>query len=103
MASATTVAINRRQSDRIKAVLPVRVSGTDASGSPFQQPAHTLDITPTGARLGAVHHELKTEDKLTVQYRQRKAEFRIVWTKLLEGAREYQVGLQAVTKEKVWA
>jgi len=87
----------------MKAVLPVRVWGTDVSGSSFQQPAHTLDITPAGARLGAIHHELKAEDKLTVQYRQRKAEFRIVWTKLLEGAREYQVGLQAVTKEKVWA
>ena len=99
---STSVEINRRGLDRIKAVLPVRVWGTDASGNSFQQTAHTLDITPTGARLGSIHHELKAQDRLTVQYRQHKAEFRIVWTKLLEGAREYQVGLQAATKEKVW-
>jgi hypothetical protein len=101
--ASTSVEINRRSQDRTKAVLPVRVWGKDAAGSPFQETAHTLDITPTGARLGAIHHALKAEDKLTVQYRQRRAEFRVVWTKLLDGAHEYQVGLQATTKEKeVW-
>ncbi len=102
--ASTSVEVNRRRQDRIKAVLPVRVWGTDASGSSFQDTAHTLDITPEGARLGAIRHELKAEDKLTVQYRQRKTEFRVVWTKLLDGAREYQVGLQATTKEReAWA
>ena len=92
--------VERRQ-DRVKAVLPVKVIGKDAAGKSFEDLAHTLDITPGGGRLGAVHHQLKVADQLTVQYRQYKMEFRVVWTKLLDKAREYQVGLQMIEKDKV--
>jgi hypothetical protein len=94
------VGIERRRQDRIKAVLPVQVRGNDVSGNSFQEIAHTLDITPAGVRLGAIHHELKVLDKLTVQYRRRKMVFRVVWTRLLEGSGEYQVGLQAIEQEE---
>lgn len=90
----------RRRQDRIKAVLPVQVGGNDSSGSSFQEIAHTLDITLAGARLGAIHHELKVRDELTVQYRRRKMTFRVIWTRLLEGTGEYQVGLQALEQEE---
>jgi len=93
----------RRRQGRIKAVLPVQVNGNDTFGNSFQEIAHTLDITPTGARLGAIHHELKVLDELTVQYRHRKMGFRVVWTRPLEGSGEYQVGLQAIgQEEKGW-
>jgi hypothetical protein len=39
-------------------------------------------------------------DTLTIFYRQRKMEFTVVWTKLLDGRSEYQVGLQAFSQEK---
>ena len=81
-------------------MLPVRVRGTDTSGAPFEALAHTLDLTPTGARLGAIRHELKALDTLTIFYHQRRMEFTVVWTKLLEGKREYQVGLQTFSQEK---
>lgn len=81
-------------------MLPVRVRGTDASGATFEALAHTLDLTAIGARLGAIHHPLKTLDTLTIFYHQRRMEFTVVWTKLLEGRREYQVGLQACSQEK---
>jgi hypothetical protein len=97
---ATSVKTNRRQQDRVHAVLPVRVRGTDASGASFEVLAHTLDLTPTGARLGAIHHELKALDTLTIFYHQRRMEFTVVWTRLLDGKREYQVGLQAFSQEK---
>ena len=42
---------NRRQK-RIKMVLPVRISGKDSANKPINELAHTLDITPNGARLG---------------------------------------------------
>ena len=95
--SATT---NRRRQDRIPAVLPVRVRGTDASGAPFESLAHTLDFTPTGARLGAIRRELKALDTLTIFYRQRRLEFTVVWTRQLDGKGEYQVGLQAISQDK---
>jgi hypothetical protein len=97
---ATRVTTNRRRQNRTQAVLPVRVRGTDASGASFEGLAHTLDLTPNGARLGAIRHELKVLDTLTIFYRQRRMEFTVMWTKLLDGKSEYQVGLQAFSQEK---
>ena len=91
---------NRRQQDRMQAVLPVRVRGTDTAGVAFEGLAHTLDLTPFGARLGAIRHELKALDTLIIFYRQRRMEFSVVWTKLLAGTGEYQVGLQALSHAK---
>jgi hypothetical protein len=91
---------NRRQQDRTQAVLPVRVRGTDICGLPFEALAHTLDLTSTGARLGAIRHEVKALDTLTILYHQRRKDFVVVWTKQLEGKGEYQVGLQAVAQER---
>ena len=95
-----SVQTNRRRQGRILAVLPVRVRGTDAAGVPFEELAHTLDLTPTGVRLGAVRRQLNVRDTLTVLYHQRRMDFRVVWTKLLDGTKEYQVGLKAFSQEK---
>jgi hypothetical protein len=62
--------------------------------------AHTLDVTPTGVRLGSIRHELNVLDEITVFYRQRKMQFRVVWTKKMKGTSEFQVGLQAGTQDK---
>src|ERR1700730_3606518 len=88
--------IGNRRYKRIKMVLPVRVSGKDSANNPVNELAHTLDITPNGARLGAIRHVLKTGDKLTLQYRQRRIQFKVVWVKAMEGTREYQVGLEGL-------
>jgi hypothetical protein len=77
-------------------VLPVRISGRDSSNKPISELAHTLDITPNGARLGAIRHLLKIGDKLTLQYRQRRIQFKVAWVKPMEGSREYQVGLEGL-------
>ena len=77
-------------------VLPVRISGKDSANNPVNELAHTLDITPNGARLGAIHHALRAGDKLTLQYRQRRIQFRVVWVKPMVGTSEYQVGLEGL-------
>jgi hypothetical protein len=89
-------AIGKRRQKRMKMVLPVRVWARDAANKPVLELAHTLDITPNGARLGAIHHELKAGDKLTLQYHQRKIQFRVVWVAPVQGKAEYQVGLQTI-------
>jgi hypothetical protein len=88
----------RRTQLRTKGVLPVRVRGKDASGTSFEALAHTLDLTPTGVRLGAIRRELKELDTLVVLFRKRRVEFTVMWIKLLD-AREYQVGLQMLANE----
>ncbi len=93
-------AVNHRRGKRTKAVLPVKVKGNDSTGKAFEELVHTLDVTPEGIRLGSVRHELNLLDEITVFYRTRKIQFRVVWTKKLKGTTEFQVGLQAVTQER---
>jgi hypothetical protein len=97
---ASSVKTDRRRQDRIQGVLPVRVRGTDSSGTSFEALAHTLDLTPTGVRLGSIRHELKALDTLTIFYHQRRMDFTVVWTKRLDGNAGYQVGLQTFSQEK---
>jgi hypothetical protein len=93
------VKTEKRRQDRTKAVLPIRVRGNDASGKRFEDLAHTLDITPTGARLGSIRHVLNVFDRITVTYRQRRIDFQVIWTKQIEGTDEYQVGVKALGRD----
>jgi len=86
----------KRREQRIRMVLPLRVSARDASDAQFEELAHTLDITPGGARLGAIRHQLKVGTRIVVHYRQRRIHCRVVWIKLLEGTSEYQVGVEVL-------
>jgi len=93
---------SRRRHKRIKMVLPLKIWSKDASDKSFNELAHTLDITPTGARLGAIRNLLKTGETLTIQYRQRRFQVRVVWVRLLEGTSEYQVGVEAIGGGETW-
>jgi len=90
---------DQRRGSRTKAVLPVRARGKDSSGKPFDVLVHTLDVTPDGVRLGSVRHQLQVGNEVTVFYRQRKIQFRVIWTKKLEGTSEFQIGLEALTRD----
>ena len=92
--------MNQRRKDRTKAVLPVKLKGKDSTGTAFEELAHTLDVTAAGARLGSIRRELNVLDEITVFYRQRKMQFRVVWVKKMQGTSEFQVGLQALAQEK---
>lgn len=60
---------------------------------------HTLDVTPAGVRLGSVRRELNLLDEITLFFRKKKMQFRVVWIKKLKGTSEFQVGLEAVTQD----
>lgn len=92
--------MNQRRGSRTKAVFPVKVKGKDSEGKAFEELAHTLDVTTSGARLGSIRRELKALDEITVFYRQRKMTFRVVWVRKMKGSSEFQVGLQAMTQDK---
>src|SRR5258708_38588207 len=93
---------SKRRHQRQKMVLPLKIWSKDACDQPFTCLAHTLDITPMGARLGAVHHLLKKGETITIQYRQRRFQVRVVWIQLLEGTSEYQVGVEAIAGGETW-
>ncbi len=96
----SSVEAKQRRGNRTKAVLPVRVKGKDSSGKPFEELVHTLDVTASGVRLGSVRCELNVLDEITIFYRKRKMQYRVVWTKKLKGTSEFQVGLRALTQDK---
>lgn len=97
---ASSAQTNQRRGNRAKAVLPVRIKGKDSSGQAFEELAHTLDVTPSGVRLGSIRRELNLLDEVTLFYRQRKMQFQVVWTKKMKGSSEFQVGLRAVSQER---
>jgi hypothetical protein len=91
---------DKRTEARHKGVFAIKVSGRDLTGKLFDELAHTLDLSRNGARIGAIHFELEENDRLTVQYRSQKIEYRIAWVKKLEGSKEYQVGLRAIRQDQ---
>ena len=91
---------DKRHGNRTKAVLPVRIKGKDSAGKSFEELVHTLDVTISGVRLGSLRRELKVLDEITIFYRQRRVQFRVVWIKKLQGTSEFQAGLQAVAQER---
>lgn len=97
--SAVSVGTNRRRGNRSKAVLPVRLKGKDSAGKTFEELVHTLDLTADGVRLGSIRRELNVLEELTIFYRQRKMQFRVVWTKKMKGSSEFQVGLRAIAQD----
>ena len=92
----------QRSVDRSKAVLPVRISGNDTSGNTYSELVHTLDVSRTGVRLGSVRRQLEIGSVVMLQYRQHKAEFRVIWTKPVGSGAEQQVGLEAGAQRDLW-
>ena len=66
----------------------------------MNEPFAALILAAAGLRLGSVRREMNVQDEITVFYRQRKMQFRVVWIKKLNGTSEFQVGLQAVTQDR---
>jgi len=85
-----------RRRNRVKAVLPVRISGKDSAGKVYSEIVHTLDVSAPGVRLGALHYPLEVGSLITLQYKQHKAEFRVVWTRPVAGTDEHQIGAEAL-------
>jgi hypothetical protein len=94
-----SVETNQRRGNRTKAVLPVRMKGKDSAGTAFEEMAHTLDVTAGGIRLGSVRRALNVLDEITILYRGRKLQYRVVWIKQLKGTSEFQVGLKALMQD----
>jgi hypothetical protein len=82
--------LNKRKSPRRKMVLPVRVSIGKVSVL-----AHTVDITPSGARIGALRSQLQPGSIVSLQRGSKRAEFRIEWIRQL-AANELQAGIEAL-------
>ena len=82
-------------------VLPLRVWTNESAGESASL-AHTLDISPIGGRLGGLRAPVAPGQTITLQRGQRKAQFRVVWSRQLAPA-EVQAGIEVVDEARnIW-
>ena len=92
--------IGKRQSQRTKSVVPVRVW---MAGSKDSHLAHTLDVSNHGVKLGGWQGEMKVGDEIVIQYHQTHAQFRVAWITGREGSSEKQIGAECLEpKKQLW-
>ncbi len=88
----------QRKEPRTAARLPVRVSGTDDQGRPFNLMAQTVDIALSGARLRGLK-QLEVDSVVQVEHARSRARYRVVWF----SHRESQMGLESQEPAKcIW-
>lgn len=95
--------MGRRDRERVPAIVPVRIWGTNREGKPFSEHVCTVNISGTGAQLRGVRTPLSNGDTVGLQYRNRQARFRIVWIVASDTSWGIEVGLQCLQPEKnIW-
>ena len=95
--------MGKRITDRLKLVLPVRIWGMDTTGKPFHQMAHTLNVNKSGARLGGVRVIIGVDEIVGVQYKHKKARFKVVWLGRPGTKSQEQLGITRIANEpEIW-
>lgn len=90
--------MSRRKELRVKAVLPVKVTGVDASARHFSLMCHTLDLTYDSARIAGISVSLMRGQTVYLHRFGVKAKFKVHWEG--SGTRKGQFGLTALEIEK---
>jgi len=90
--------MSRRKELRVKAVLPVKVTGVDASARHFSLVCHTLDLTYDSAKIAGVTVSLMRGQTVFLHRFGVKAKFKVHWAG--SGTRKGQCGLKALETEK---
>ncbi|HMJ23072.1 MAG TPA: PilZ domain-containing protein [Terriglobales bacterium] len=82
--------LDKRKSPRRKMVLPVKVFVDQVTHL-----AHTVDITESGARLGALRMQLQPGTIISLQRGSQRAKFQIAWIRQL-APNELQAGIESL-------
>lgn len=96
--------MGRRGQPRVQGILPVRIWGTNGDGEAFSEHVCTMDISAKGVRLAGVRTRLSVGDTLGIQYRNRKARFRVKWIVIAsyKPAQAF-IGIECLEpKKKLW-
>jgi ActR/RegA family two-component response regulator len=102
--SALTEAITKaldsyreRKEERVRIELPVRVCRAAQNQRP--QPAHTVDISNSGARLAGLEEPLERGEVVKLECGDREAPFRVVWIGAQGTASAGQAGLECLAAD----
>ncbi len=89
--------MEKRPESRVTADIPVRIWGMDADGKPFFQSALAGNLSPEGAQLAELHHCLKIGDIIGIQYGEKKARFKVIWSNPSVAPHKNTAGVQILT------
>ena len=84
-------ALDKRTSRRTKMVFGLRLPQPQLLTPDLL--AHTLDISCSGARIGALREWIEPGSMLIVQRRHTRAQCRVIWSREV-GPREVQIGIE---------
>src|SRR5437762_1438837 len=84
-------ALEKRILRRTKMVLGLRIFHPELHTSLLL--VHTLDITSTGAKIGAVREYIQPGSVLLIQYGRNRAQCRLIWSRQV-GPKEIQIGVE---------
>ncbi len=88
---------------RLRLQLPVRVCGVNKAGQPFVDNAVTENVSRSGACLTGLTWEVRKYDVLIVSHQDRKARFRVIWSRSQGTRPEFAVGLRALElSQNIW-
>jgi hypothetical protein len=90
-----------RPEPRIQVELAVRVWGMGKDGHPFFQEAEARNISSEGALLSGLEQQLTAGDTIGVQYRDKKARFRVVWVIDAGATHKIQAGVQLLADQQI--
>ncbi len=88
--------IDRRRETRTKSDLFVMVWGVDSEGDRFVQWARAREISLSGALLWGLDVELRSGDVLGLLYADKKARYRVVWVRYMDGERKVQAAIHRI-------
>jgi len=95
--------MGKRRDPRIQARLEVRIAGIDANGRPLLQLATTRNISRQGALLEGIQSLFKTDEVISISYKNNKARFRVAWMGSAGTDKAGQIGVQSVDPSKcIW-
>lgn len=95
--------MDRRQNQRITALLPVKVWGMDKNVLPFAQQARVKNISGNGAVLQGMQRQVLPGEFIHVQLGKDSAQFRVVWVGKNGTPREGEIGIQNLPAEPhIW-
>ena len=72
---------DRRREPRLGSSLTVLVWGIDIEGERFSQSAGARNISQNGALLTGISWALRPGDLIAVQHREKRARYRVVWSR----------------------
>jgi len=89
----------RRREPRFESDLSVIIWGVDANGMPFAQNVFARNISSRGALLSGFEQEVRCGDLVMIQYRDKQARFRVVWTRASGDEAKTRIAVQRLESD----